>query len=366
MHALVDRSLEPADLANSAIVVFGFSGLGDLVRCHSLIQMIAEKYSNRPIDIVARRPAIEIAAFMPEIREAIGEDFQHSRLNPIARLALANELRDRGYGTAYVIPSSFKAALVPFLARIPERIGWSQEFRLPMLTRPRFRMRRLARMVDRICWLGVAEGKTPPPIWPEPRLKVPSSLRAEFESIFEKARPVAPVVAIAPGSSDWNKNWPVENYAAIARRCVQVGCTVWIVGATGHRRLAAAISQSAPVRDRLTDSLTTLALNLAAADIFVGNDSGPLHVAAAFGKPSVGVFGLTDAADNAPINDVVKIAVPEYAIARDSTAATYWPSLEPVIRRLDRAIESVQRVRHTGKQPLYPFGISTAGNASAR
>jgi len=159
---------------------------------------------------------------------------------------------------------------------------------------------------------------------------------------------MTPVVAIAPGSSNWSKNWPVENYAAIARHCVKAGCAVWIVGNTGHRKLAAAIGETASVRDHLTDSLTSLALTIAAADIFVGNDSGPLHVAAAFNKPSVGVFGQTDAASNAPINDVVKMAIPEFAIARKSTAEIHWPSLEPVIRRLDRAIDALQRVRHAG------------------
>ncbi len=310
--------------------------------------MIAAQNPDRPIDVVARRPAIEIAEFMPEVREAIGEDFQHNRLNPIARLVLANKLRNRGYGTAYVIPSSFKAAVVPFLTQIPERIGWSEECRLPLLTSPRFRMRRLPRMVDRICWLGIPDSQTAPAIWPEPRLRVPASRHTEFEALAQKNRAMAPVVAIAPGSSDPRKNWPVENYAAIARRCVDAGCTVWIVGAVGHRKLAAAIGESAPVRDHLTDSLTTLAVKIAAADVFVGNDSGPLHIAAAFNKPSVGVFGLTDAASNAPINNVVKVAAPEFAIARKSTTEIHWPTLGPVIRRLDRAIESVQPVRHAG------------------
>ncbi|MEI9804942.1 MAG: lipopolysaccharide heptosyltransferase II [Pseudolabrys sp.] len=329
----------------SAVAVFGFSGLGDLVRCHSLIRLIADRYPSRPIDLIVRRPMADIAAFMPEVRGAIGEDFRHSRLSPLARLKLVSELRSRDYGIAYIIPSSFKAALVPFLARIPERVGWSQEFRRPLLTRPKFRMRRLARMVDRICWLGIEEGQDPPQFWPEPRLAVPNSLRTQFDIVAASAQANAPAIAIAPGSTDTNKNWAVENFAAIARHCVDAGCTVWIVGATEHRELAAAIGQSAPVRDLLTDSLTQLALHLAAADIFVGNDSGPLHVAAAFNKPSIGVFGLTDAAFNAPINDVVKVAIPEFAIVRRSGRDVHWPTLEPVIRRLDRVIEQKRRVR---------------------
>ena len=338
--------------AATPLAIIGFPGLGDLVRCHSLIQMIAEQNPGRPIDIITPRHLAEIAEFMPEVREVLGADLQHRRLSPFARLALSNAMRKRHYGTVYIIQSSFKAALVPFLARIPERIGWAQECRLPLLTKPRFGMRRLSRMVDRICWLGVEDEQKMPKAWPEPKLRVPATLQDEFETLAEKARTMTPVVAISPASSHPNKNWPVENYAAIARHCIEAGCTVWIVGSTEHRNLAAAIMERAPARDYLTTSLTRLALTIAAADIFVGNDSWPLHVAAAFNKPSIGIFGSTDAAMNAPINAVVKVAILEFAIARKSKDEIYWPSLEPVVRRLDRAINSAQHLQQKGQQSL--------------
>ena len=205
------------------IAVFGFPGLGDLVRCHSLIQMIAERNPDRPIDLIARRSVVAIGAFMPQIRDTIGDDFRHNYLTMGSRLALAKKLRNRGYGSAYIIQSSFKAALVPFLARIPERIGWADEGRLPLLTRPRFGLRRLPRMVDRMCWLGVADGEEAPAKWPEPRLQVPDFHQTQLKVLRESRPKMAPVVAIAPGSSVLSKNWPVENYAAIARRCVKVG-----------------------------------------------------------------------------------------------------------------------------------------------
>jgi heptosyltransferase II len=338
-----ERGQDLIGIARSPIIVFGFPGLGDLVRCHSLIQMIAKQNPWRPIDIVAQRETAEIAEFMPEIREAISVDFQHFRLNSFSRFALTRTLRKRGYGTAYIAQSSFKAALVPFLAQIPERIGWAQECRFPLLTKPRFGMRRLSRMVDRTCHLGVNECHGVPARWPEPQLCVPAYLNGEFEALAQKARTRAPVVAIAPGSSDHSKNWPIENYAAITHHCIDAGCTVWIVGASEHRNLAATIMQSAPALDYLTNTVKKLALTIAAADIFVGNDSGPLHIAAAFNKPSIGVFGLTDAALNAPINAVVKVAVPEFSIAHKSKTEIHWPSLEPVTRRIDRAIDSVRR-----------------------
>ena len=249
VHTCSERGQISIGSAKKPIVVFGFPGLGDLVRCHSLIRMIAEQNPGRPIDIVARRSTVEIAEFMPEIRDVIGVEFQHRRLNLIARLALAKTLRHRGYGTAYIAQSSLKAALVPFLARIPERIGWAEECRLPLLTRPRFGMRRQTRMVDRTCHLGVDEHHDVPARWPEPQLRVPASLNGEFEALRQKAGRAAPVVAIAPGSSDQSKNWPVENYTAIAHRCIEAGCTVWIAGAREHRNLAATIMESVPARD---------------------------------------------------------------------------------------------------------------------
>lgn len=327
---------------DGAVVVFGFPGLGDLVRCHSLVRMVAAQFPQRPIDLVARRPAVEIAAFMPEIRAAIGEDFRHNCLTLMARWALAQNVRARGYRTAYLVQSSFKSALVPFLAGIPERIGWSEEGRLALLTRPRFHMRRLPRMVDRTCWLGLHCNEEAPPRWPEPRLRVPVSLAAQFDALVRKARAMAPVVAIAPGSAHTYKNWPVENYATLARHCVQVGCTVWIVGSSGHDALAEAIAKAAPVHDHLADTVTKLALSIAAADIFVGNDSGPLHIAGAFSKPSIGIFGHHEIASKAPINASVKKVVPELRHVQKSVYDVHWPSVDRVIHRFNRVLDSTR------------------------
>src|SRR5206468_6860410 len=60
--------------------------------------------------------------------------FAHGRLDWPARRRLAARLRDR-FDTAYVLPNSLKSALVPWLARIPERVGYAAEGRSPLLTR---------------------------------------------------------------------------------------------------------------------------------------------------------------------------------------------------------------------------------------
>ena len=324
------------------IVVFGFPAVGDFVRCHSLVRMIAASFPRRPIDIVSRKPSIELAQFMPEIREGIVENFRHKHLDLSERLALASNLRKRHYATAYIIPSSFKAAVVPFLARIPERIGWSCEGRLPLINRPRFFMQRIPRMVDRTCLLGLDKHDVSMTAWPEPRLQVPPSLQDRLHSLLQEARPAALVVTLAPGSSDVNKNWPIEHYVKLAQHCVRRGCTVWIVGSGAERTLAAAIGQHAGARDRTMDSVTNLALIIAASDIFVGNDSGPLHIAAALHKPCVGIYGLTDPWITAPINSNVEIPLPALAMAYRSRTQFHWPTSEQVIGCLDRQLDAAR------------------------
>jgi heptosyltransferase-2 len=329
------------------IIVFGFPAVGDFVRCHSLIRMISSSFPDRPIDVVGRAPAIEIAQFMPEVRNTIAESWRHRRLDLNARLALAQSLRRRNYETAYIIPSSFKAALVPFLARIPERIGWAAEFRRPLLNRPRFGMQQVPRMVDRICVLGLAHGDHSVATWPEPRLRVPGSLQNRYQMLLQEARSQAPVVTLAPGSSGPEKNWPIAHFVTLARHCIKRGCSVWIVGSSAEGQLAAAIGQHVPVQDRTMDSIENLALTIAAADVFVGNDSGPLHIAAGLDKPSVGIFGMTDPWDCAPINSVADIPIPDRVVAWRSRTEFHWPTPEQVIRSVDNALDAAQQSGRT-------------------
>jgi heptosyltransferase-2 len=332
------------------IVVFAAPALGDFVRCHSVIRILAERFPDSPIDIVARQPAIEMAAFMPEVRTGIPEVFRHRSIDLAARFALAGKLRRGNYKSAYLLQNSFKSALVPFLSRIPKRVGWATEFRFGLLTQRYFGMHRLPRMIERVCWIAVEGDASAYQQWPEPRLRVPESHRAEFTALRDEARTKTPVITLAPSSTDPDKNWSVENFAAVARHFAGRGATVWIVGSPQERPLAAAIAQGAGVagvEDRTCQSVTTMALTIAASDVFIGNDSGPLHIAGGFGKPSVGVFGLTDPLINAPINVSVRIGAPARALVRQNWNDVHWPTVDMIKHQLERALEAARAAEQT-------------------
>jgi heptosyltransferase-2 len=112
------------------------------------------------------------------------------------------------------------------------------------------------------------------------------------------------VVVFAPGAVGPSKRWPVSSYAALARSLTAQGLAVWVLGSPDERPLAAEIVHGAgdDARDLTSPDLRNAILALKLAAIAVSNDSGLVHVAAAIGTPTVGIFGPTSPWHWAPLN----------------------------------------------------------------
>ena len=104
------------------------------------------------------------------------------------------------------MPRTWKAALAPFLAGIPERVGFVGEARFILLNDVRFGERKLPRMVDRCATLALPHGAAQPPDWPLPELDVPASEIAAWR-IRRGLTEDRPIVALAPGAVGPSKRW---------------------------------------------------------------------------------------------------------------------------------------------------------------
>jgi heptosyltransferase-2 len=115
------------------------------------------------------------------------------------------------------------------------------------------------------------------------------------------------VVALAPGAVGPSKRW--SYYAEAAKALTQQGFSVWVTGGPGEREAAAAIVAENPnhIKDLTGTDLRQAILALAAADAVLSNDSGLLHVAAAIGTPTVGIFGPTSPWHWAPLNPIAEV-----------------------------------------------------------
>jgi heptosyltransferase-2 len=262
---------------------------------------------------------------MPGLRQAIVADLPRSRLALKEQLALAKRLKREDYGLALVMPRTWKSTLAPFFAGIPERTGFAGEARFVLLNDVRFGERVLPRMVDRCSALALPAGAKLPPEWPLPELIVS---RQEVEAWREKRglnSDNRPIVALAPGAVGPSKRWPSGAYAALSRRLIADGLAVWVLGGPDEKPLAAEIVGDTAARDLTGHDLRDAVLALAAASAAVSNDSGLLHVAAALGTPSVGIFGPTSPWHWAPLN-------PLAGTVETTTELSCRPCHKPVCR----------------------------------
>jgi heptosyltransferase-2 len=112
----------------------------------------------------------------------------------------------------------------------------------------------------------------------------------------------APALALAPGSVGASKRWTY--YPEAARLLAERGFEVWVVGGPGEKPLAAEIvAAGGPrVRDLTGTDLRNGILAMAAASVAISNDSGLMHIAAALGTPTMGIFGPTSPYHWGPLN----------------------------------------------------------------
>ena len=286
----------------SPILIVPYMWIGDFVRCHSVVKLLNARHPERPVDMLATTLCAPLADYMPGLRQAIVADLPRGRVALAEQFALAKHLKSEGYGTALVMPRTWKSTLAPFFAGIPERTGFAGEARFVLLNDVRFGERALPRMIDRCAALALPAGAHLPPDWPLPELKVP---RQDVEAWRQKRglnNDRRPIVALAPGAVGPSKRWPSGAYAALSRRLLAEGVAVWVLGGPDEKPLAAEIVGDTAARDLTGRDLRDAILALAAASTAVSNNSGLLHVAAALGTPSVGIFGPTSPWHWAPLN----------------------------------------------------------------
>jgi heptosyltransferase-2 len=280
--------------------------IGDFVRCHSVVQVLRERFPGRAVDVLATTLCAPLADYMPGVRQAVVVDLPRGAVALPQQLALAGRLKQSNYGSALIMPRTWKAALAPFLAGIPRRTGFAGEARFVLINDLRFGERKLPRMIDRCAMLALPRGAAQPPGWPPPALKVAAAEIAAWRKQRGLAADGRAVVALAPGAVGPSKRWPAAAYAAVARQLTAEGYAVWVLGGPGEKDLAREIVGGGATQNSAQDltgtDLRDAILALAAASAVVSNDSGLLHVAAALGAPTIGIFGPTSAWHWAPLN----------------------------------------------------------------
>ena len=300
---------------DAPILIVPYMWVGDFVRNHTAVQLLNARFPSRPVDILTTARTLPLVDYMPGVRKGLVSELPRSRLALAKQRELAARVRAERYGTAIVMPRTWKSALVPFLAGIPERTGFVGEARFILLNDARWGERKLDRMIDRKVALTLPKDTPLPTTLPPPRLEVSASEVLTWRERRRLAH-AGPTVALCPATVGPGRRWPVERYGSLARRLGDEGVSTWVLGSLDDRALAAEIARigGSAVHDLTGPDLRDAVLALAAVNAAVANDSGLLHVAAALGTPTIGIFGPSSPFLTGPLNPLAAAIEPDVAV----------------------------------------------------
>jgi heptosyltransferase-1 len=212
----------------------------------------------------------------------------------------------------------WKSALLPFLAGVPKRVGFSsetiREFGVPVLYTERVHSR-AAHIADQNGELSLRAGAQTgvAPV----RLKVSEPDGQRVCSDLSRAG-INSYIVLSPGGGWRSKCWPPERFGELCQKIrneLNVRCVINY--GPGEENLAAAVKSAAGKADPFPydGELSQLMTLLQGAQCIVGGDTGPLHLAIALGTKAVAIFGPTNPARNGPYP-------PQPFVLRDPAAST--------------------------------------------
>lgn len=302
------------------ILVIGPSWVGDMMMSQSLYRTLKAEHPTAEIDVMAPAWCRPLLARMPEVNQALSMPLGHGALALGERRRLGRALRANGYDRAYVLPNSFKSALVPFFAQVPQRTGWRGEMRYGLLNDIRVLDKAaFPLMVQRYVALAYdkqrihrAEDLPQPLLWPQ--LQVSDEEIAETTAAFNLTDH-RPIIGFCPGAEFGPaKRWPHYHYAQLAQMLIDQGYQIALFGSAKDHEAGEQI------RAALDDDARGFCMNLAgetqleqavillaSCQAVVSNDSGLMHVAAALNKPLIALYGPSSPDFTPPLSDKAKV-----------------------------------------------------------
>jgi heptosyltransferase II len=294
------------------ILVRATNWVGDAIMALPALRTVRHRFPGAEIAIVARPYVSDIYRDQAICNQFIAYDPKGLHAGISGRERLASELRARKFDVALLLQNAFDAAWLAWRANIPERIGYARDGRSFLLTKavplpkhgeiPAHERFYYLELLRRASWVDSLQDET------FIDLSVPGDRRRTADEFLCKSgvRRGALRIAIGAGASYGSaKCWPPLRFAEVANRLqAEADADVILFGTSAEAGVATAISagmRRPPVDLMGKTAIADLPALLSQCHLFIGNDSGAMHVAAAVGLPVVAVFGPTDPEGTAPV-----------------------------------------------------------------
>lgn len=298
------------------ILIIKLSAIGDVIHALPVASALKKDNPAAKITWIVEKPAYDLLTNNPNIDEVI--IFDKKRYKSFSGIlkngyGLARELRSRKFDLALDLQGLFKSGAISLLSGAEKKLVYCNARELSHLISKKVNGEYseghvVDRYLDVVRYLGVNIAK------PHFEVNVIDLEANKAMAIAAKSGldTTKEYVVLAPGTNWPNKCWPTNNYAVIADMLFDKGLIPVVIGGPKDRTLyeeIAAKTQIPPVDFIGKTNLKELAYIIKMSKVFIGGDTGPMHLAAAVNTPVIALFGPTDPNRNGPYGSAHKVLV---------------------------------------------------------
>jgi heptosyltransferase-2 len=291
------------------ILIRGPNWVGDAVLAIPALKAVRSNFPEAEITLLVRPWVAGLFTSAPFI-DKVWTEAKPSGLGDWTRIT--RDIRAFEFDIALLLPNSFESALMMFLARVPCRVGYATDGRTWMLTNSVDPPTGSRHQV--YYYLDLAKALQAGADQPSIEIEATSDERANARNLLheEGITHANRFLVLNPGAAYGSaKRWHEDRFAEVADILAgEMGLDVVLIGSESERPVAEQIRDRMKSRTAVLNgktSLETLIGVLAESSLMITNDSGPMHIAAALGVPTVAVFGSTDERVTAPVGPRTRV-----------------------------------------------------------
>ncbi len=284
MNEILKNEINP-----KSIVVRMPNWIGDLVMATPVLEELKQHFPYAKITVMC----LKTNALLLKNNKYIDEIFSFEKCSIFSKKAalLIKELKEKKFDLGILLTNSFSSAYFFFKAKIKKRVGYKAHFRGFLLnvkkTLPKKKQHLVLTYLDLLQSINI-EGKALPQIFLDESAKEKAK-KILFDAGYKNEKILGINPFAAYGSA---KCWPFENFKKLAEILSKEGYFLLFFGSKNEK--AASLKGQSLINLIGQTNLEELAALISACDLFLTNDSGPMHIAAALRVPLIALFGSTD------------------------------------------------------------------------
>lgn len=288
------------------ILVIKLRYIGDVLLATPVLHSLKAANPQSRLTVAVNRGTEDILAYHPDVDEVLAVEKESWR----TQLRFLSEIRRCRFDCVIDLTDADRSAVMTWFSGAPVRIGFNDEHRWRGVLYTEIVNPPAGHRAERDLAAAKALGIEAKPSLPV--LRTSALDEEEAGRLLEKVAVGAgdltrPLVMLHPGARYWFKAWPAERFAELADRLTECyGCRVLVGGGPQDRTMAEEIARRARSSPTVVAGCATLlqfASMLKRCSVFIGNDSGAMHVAAAVGTPVVALFGPSNPAEWGPLTE---------------------------------------------------------------